>query len=65
MTAKSRHCDECVNRRRYSEGKTESPPCDLGHRARFYRPTSDPHKIDWGWKRRCEDFKPLNKNLQS
>lgn len=57
MTAKSRHCDECTHRRRYSEGKAESPPCELGHKPRFYKPAGDPHKMNLGWKRRCEDFK--------
>ena len=60
MATATRHCDWCAHRRRYVEGKAESPPCELGHKPRFYRPKDDvdPHDSSWGWKRRCEDFKP-------
>ena len=61
MTTKARHCDFCLHRRRYSEGNADSPPCELGHKPRFYRPKDDvdPHDSSWGWKRRCKDFKEM------
>ena len=57
MTTKTRYCDECAHRRLYSEGAAESPPCELGHKPRFYKPYEYQHDYNWGWKRRCEDFK--------
>lgn len=56
MTAKARHCDECDH---YDErkGRISEPPCAKQHKPRFYKPTDDPHNTNWGWKRRCEDFK--------
>ena len=55
MTTKTRYCDECEHWQEINFRRTT--PCSLGHKPRFYRPTDDPHHINWGWKRRCEDFK--------
>ena len=55
MTAKTRHCDEC---KRYTLHRIDDTrtPCSLGHRPRFYQPTRIVDN-NWGWKRRCEDYK--------
>lgn len=55
MTAKAKHCDECVHFTRY---ETPGTVCGLGHRPVFVKPKPDPRNLDWGWKRRCENFKP-------
>ena len=54
MTTKTRHCDECLHRQEINFRRTN--PCELGHKPRFYQPTHEGDK-NWGWKRRCEDFK--------
>ena len=55
MTTKTRYCDECSN---YDERKSRvsENPCGIGHKPRFYRQRVG-WSPDWGWKRRCEDFK--------
>jgi len=53
---KARHCDEC----RYWQNpkSVKHSGCDKGHRPRFYVPKR-PNDLDWGWKRRCEDFREI------
>ena len=56
MTAKTRHCETCW----YFDGTKaveDLPPCEKGHSPRFHRPKDGPYRSDWGWKRRCDDFK--------
>ena len=53
MTTKTRHCDECAHFTRY---QTPGTVCKLKHKPRFYQPTRIMDN-NWGWKRRCEDFK--------
>ena len=54
MTAKTKQCDECEHCQELNFRRTT--PCSLGHRPRFYQPTSE-GDMSWGWKRKCEDFK--------
>ena len=55
MNARSKQCDECEH---WDDtlAAYELPPCDLGHKPRFYRQLDKAGRIP-GWKRRCEDFK--------
>lgn len=52
MATATRHCDECT--RWYAEMRE----CAKGHKPRFYQPTRIMDN-NWGWKRKCEDFKEL------
>lgn len=58
MATATRHCEECWH---FDGTKAveDLPPCEKGHKTRFYRPKDDvdPHDSSWGWKRKCEDFK--------
>ncbi len=56
---KAKHCDECANEGPYFPDNEYKFNCLLGHKPRFYQPRSPyPHDgNDWGWKRKCEDFK--------
>lgn len=53
----TKNCDDCrffvANRPR---GSTEV--CSRGHSPRFYTPKS-PVDTDWGYRRDCDDFKPV------
>jgi hypothetical protein len=52
---KAKNCDEC-HHAIYRGG--DNMECNKGHYPRYYRPTliiSD----DFGWKRVCDDFKPI------
>ena len=53
---KAKQCDECKNFKHL-------PWCKKGHKPRFYKPAnlSDAHSGNWGFKRRCADFKELIK----
>lgn len=59
MTTKTRHCDECDH---WDDTLAAYllPPCGLGHKPRFYQQLDKAGRIP-GWKRRCEDFKPQEK----
>ena len=48
------HCNEC----KHYNGDRDRP-CNLDHRPRFYLPQTmrAVHTGDFGWKRRCADFK--------
>ena len=57
------YCDECKHHADMTEDEaTWKKPCVLGHKPRFYMPQtiSQAHSSNWGWKRRCEDFQPLD-----
>ena len=59
MTKPAVFCDQC---RHYDPTLLEAGegwPCEEGHKPRFYAPKtmSQAHTNDWGWKRRCDDFK--------
>lgn len=53
MTAKTRHCDECV----HWNGKHHPDDfrCKHGHKPRYHLPRN-PIDANWGFKRKCEDF---------
>ena len=54
---KMQFCDECANHRFQ---KVAEVVCTLDHKPRFYMPKNDnPHDQNYGWKRRCEDFKAM------
>lgn len=59
----AKHCDECQHFVLGVEGRAWKEICALEHRPRFYIPQtlSQAHSSDWGWKRRCEDFKAVSK----
>ena len=44
---------DCIDCNNYQSDETA---CQIGHKPRFYKPKSDPHDPDWGWKRKCADF---------
>lgn len=50
---RAKHCDEC---RHWRGGSFGAPDCAKGHKPRFYLPTRIMAQ-NWGYKRRCEDFK--------
>lgn len=55
---KAKNCDEC----QFFNVELTYPfnvVCSKGHKPRFYKPAtlSDAHRGDWGFKRRCNDFK--------
>ena len=57
-----KHCDECMHGR-YEGQVGEHIVCKKGHKPRFYKPAGwDPYGMnsEWGFKRRCNDFKKLN-----
>lgn len=49
---KARHCDEC----HWFARESYEHVCRKQHYPRFYKP-KHPRDMDWGWKRKCEDFK--------
>lgn len=58
MTTK--HCDECSRfRYQYSLDRVfGGARCSLGHKVRFFKPKSNNYMDDdYGWKRKCGDFK--------
>jgi hypothetical protein len=52
---KARNCADC-DHFRFVGTLQDACECSKGHRPRFYNPRS-PNDPDWGWKRRCDDFK--------
>jgi hypothetical protein len=52
---KTRNCMDCS----LADHTGERLICTVGHKPRFYLPTGNPHwsSDDWGWKRKCQDFK--------
>jgi len=58
---KTRDCQECANFAQDDIDRRETGDlCACGHRPRFYTPRSPmPLPHEWGWKRRCTDFKPI------
>ena len=58
MTVKTKNCDFCKHW--YYWIGADEYQCLKLHKPRFYRPKDDvdPHDSSWGWKRRCEDFRP-------
>ena len=52
--AKAVHCEDCKYREWIG---VDGLLCNKGHKPRFYQPTGNPYFSDWGWKRRCDDFK--------
>jgi len=58
---KTRDCQECMNFAHEDIDRRETGDlCSCGHRPRFYKPQSPmPLPHEWGWKRRCDDFKPI------
>ena len=56
MTTKTRHCEECWHMDRRIEALDANAVCKLKHKPRFYQPARIMDN-NWGWKRRCEDFK--------
>lgn len=55
MTTKTRHCDECKHL--YYWVGADEYQCLKLHKPRFYKPARE-GDLNWGWKRKCEDFKP-------
>lgn len=55
MTSRARSCIDC-NLADFSEEKLI---CTKGHKPRFYLPkgTYPRYENDWGYKRRCNDYK--------
>lgn len=65
-TMKAKQCDECAHRVLSSDADIDAITiyrdsiCNKGHRPNFYQPKSDnPYANDWGWKRKCLDFVPV------
>lgn len=57
MTTKARHCEECKHFDSTWAATAANVVCKLKHKPRFYQPTRIMDN-NWGWKRKCEDFKP-------
>lgn len=61
MTTKelAKNCDECKHLKTNTIDLSDFPYCLKGHKPRLYKPQnlSDAHSGNWGFKRRCEDFK--------
>lgn len=58
MSKKAHYCDECIYHH-FPKGDLSRNylECKKGHKPRFYNPrTMDG---DFGWKRRCDDFKAI------
>jgi len=55
MSIKTRHCDECANHRPVLGNELA---CVLDHKPRWFAPKSVLDQ-NYGWKRRCEDFREL------
>lgn len=61
---KAKHCDECQHMK-VEEARQVVPDlwvtdvirCAKGHSPRFYMPRNY-SDTDYGWKRRCDDFRP-------
>ena len=53
----TRHCDECAN---HMSVLGNELACALDHKPRWYSPKG-PMDFNYGWKRRCADFKELKK----
>ena len=59
---KAEHCDTCHNKvveetiLTNKQWKTYILTCALGHKPRFFKPR---YILDyeWGWKRKCSDYK--------
>lgn len=60
--AKTRDCQECRNFAHDDADRLETGQlCACGHRPRFYNPRSPmPLPHEWGWKRRCDSFVPID-----
>ena len=56
---KARQCNECT----YFVSH-EKDPCTLGNKPRFYKPKNDDPYADFGYKKKCEDFKINNAILE-
>ena len=56
MTAKAKQCDECIFWR-YWLVADDRDRCVKQHKPRFYQQQVG-YSPSWGWKRRCDDFKP-------
>lgn len=62
----TRHCDECTHATLkwyvYRGGEPfDVLSCEYAHKPRFYKPRG-PLDADYGWKRRCADFVPSNRD---
>lgn len=53
----TRHCDECAHHRAVIGNELA---CELDHKPRWYSPKG-PLDLNYGWKRRCADFKEQSK----
>lgn len=51
----TRHCDECAHHRAVIGNELA---CAYDHKPRWFSPKS-PIDQNYGWKRRCEDFRPI------
>lgn len=59
MSKKARWCDDC----QHHKITFTSLVCAKGHKPRFYTPKG---MLDaFGWKRRCEDFRPIAKTAHA
>lgn len=62
MATATRHCDECEHW--YYWVGAEEHQCLKMHKPRFYRAQEITLGGNWGgWKRKCEDFKPMKEHL--
>ena len=59
---KAAFCDECQHRE-FPGALGEDLKCAKGHHPRFYLPKY-PMSIDWGWKRRCDDFSEISDDFE-
>lgn len=60
---KMRYCDECANHRAVIGNELA---CALDHKPRWFSPKNDnPRDQNYGWKRRCEDFREMRHNARN
>lgn len=58
----AKHCDTCQHKTveeailTGGQWKTCVLTCAIGHKPRFFKPRYI-HDYEWGWKRKCEDYK--------
>ena len=65
----TRYCDECAHADFdfIANPKIDNSKftCAKGHKPRFYKPRTGKDgylEFDWGYKRRCLDFEPVEEN---
>ena len=64
MAAPTRYCDQCKffidNDELDERGNHKRPICNKGKRLMFFAPIDgNPYASDWGWKRRCDEFREV------